>query len=129
MQLVERANAICLAAGHPYSGQRPTEPVAFLRFLRAQLPAQEKGVKALQALRPPTPMEAAWSSQIVTAERDQLADTRAAADTLQKLLDRHDQGNASALVLQTTDRLDARGGGINQYWMSTGTRSCLDSPL
>ena len=128
-QLVQRASAICLAAGHPYAGQRPTDPAGFLDFLRAQLPAQDTGVKALQALRPPASAEKVWQAQIVTAEREQLADTRAAVDQLQKLLGQHDQGRASALVLQTTDRLDARGVGINQYWTSSGTTSCLDSPL
>jgi len=128
-QLVDRANAICLAAGHPYSGQRPTRPAAFLDFLRSQIPAQDKGLKALQALRPPAAAQQAWSNQVLAPEREQLTDARAAVAKLQDLLRRRDQSAASALVLQTTDRLDGRGAGINRYWMATGTGSCLDSPL
>lgn len=128
-QLVDRANAICLAAGHPYSGQRPTRPAAFLDFLRSQIPAQDKGLKALQALRPPAAAQQAWSNQVLVPEREQLTDARAAVAKLQDLLRRRDESAASALVLQTTDRLDGRGAGINRYWMATGTGSCLDSPL
>ncbi len=128
-QLVARANAICVAAGHPYSGQRPTRPDAFLDFLRSQIPAQDKGLKALQALRPPAAAQQAWSNQVLVPEREQLTDARAAVAKLQDLLRRPDESAASALVLQTTDRLDARGAGINRYWMATGTGSCLDSPL
>jgi len=128
-QLVDRANAICLAAGHPYSGQRPTRPDAFLDFLRSQIPAQDKGLKALQALRPPAAAQQAWSTQVLVPEREQLTDARAAVAKLQDLLRRRDEIAASALVLQTTDRLDTRGTGINRYWMATGTGSCLDSPL
>ncbi len=128
-QLVDRANAICLAAGHPYSGQRPTRPAAFLDFLRSQIPAQDKGLKALQALRPPAAAQQAWSNQVLVPEREQLTDAWAAVAKLQDLLRRRDESAASALVLQTTDRLDGRGAGINRYWMATGTGSCLDSPL
>jgi len=97
--------------------------------LRSQTPAQEKGLKALQALRPPAAAQQAWSTQVLAPEREQLTDARAAVAKLQDLLRRRDQSAASALVLQTTDRLDARGAGINRYWMATGTGSCLDSPL
>ncbi len=128
-QLVDRANAICVAAGHPYSAQRPTRADAFLDFLRSQIPAQEKGLKALQALRPPAAAQQAWSNQVLVPEREQLTDARAAVAKLQDLLRRRDESAASALVLQTTDRLDARGAGINRYGMATGMGSCLDSPL
>ncbi len=104
-QLVDRANAICVAAGHPYSGQRPTRADAFLDFLRSQVPAQEKGLKALQALRPPAAAQQAWSNQVLVPEREQLTDARAAVAKLQDLLRRRDESAASALVLQTTDRL------------------------
>jgi len=107
-QLVDRANAICLAAGHPYSGQRPTRPDAFLDFLRSQIPAQDKGLKALEALRPPAAAQQAWSKQVLVPEREQLTDARAAVATLQDLLRRPDESAASALVLQTTDRLVVR---------------------
>jgi len=128
-QLVDRANAICLAAGHPYSGQRPTRPDAFLDFLRSQIPAQDKGLKALQALRPPAAAQQTWSTQVLVPEREQLTDARAVVAKLQDLLHRHDESAASSLVVQTTDRLDARGAGINRYWRATGMGSCLDSPL
>jgi len=109
-QLVDRANAICLAAGHPYSGQRPTRPDAFLDFLRSQIPAQEKGLKALEALRPPAAAQQAWSNQVLVPEREQLTDARAAVAKLQDLLRRRDESAASALVPQTTDRLGPRVG-------------------
>ena len=128
-QFVDRANAICLAAGQPYAGQRPTRPDAFLDFLRSQIPAQAKGLKALEALRPPVAARRAWSKQVLVPERDQLSDSRAAVAKLEDQLRRGDAIAASALVLQTTDRLDARGTGINRYWLATGMRSCLDSPL
>lgn len=128
-QLTKRTNAICLAAGRPYAGQRPSDPVAFLDFLRAQLPAQEKGLTALKALRPPAAAQQAWSTQIIQAEQEQLADEQAAVNRLQELLRGADQSGASAAVVETTDRLDARGAGINAYWNSIGAVSCLDSPL
>jgi len=128
-QLVQRADAICRQAGHPYAGARPTEPAAFLSFLQAQLPAQEHGLTALEALKAPADGRGAWSSQVLAPECEQLADGTEAAAKLTSLIGRGDRAGAYALVLTTANRLDARGAGINRYWTAAGATSCLDSPL
>ncbi len=128
-QLVDRANAICRAAGRPYAGDRPTQPAQFLDFLKAQVPAEQNGLKALEAVRPPKAEQSAWSSQIIAPEREQLADVTAAVAALQDAIGRRDRPGASVLVQQTTDRLDQRGAGINAYWKANGMDACLDSPL
>jgi len=128
-QLVDRANAICRAAGRPYAGDRPSQPAAFLDFLKAQVPAEQNGLKALEGVRPPKAERSAWASQIIAPEREQLADVTAAVAALRDAIGRRDQRMAAALVQQTTSRLDERGAGINAYWKANGMGACLDSPL
>lgn len=128
-QFVAEATAICRAAGQPYAGGRPSQPLLFRDFLQAQLPAQQKGLKALEALRPPDEQQGNWLRQVIKPEREQLAETKAALGQLENALRRNDQGAAFNLVQQTTSRLDERGAGINRYWKLTGMTACLDSPL
>ncbi len=127
--LVTKASGICRAAGQPYAGPRPTEPAAFLSFLQAQVPAEEKGLRALEALRPASPDQAEWTDQILAPERAQLADAKVAATSLRSALAAHDQSAALLVVRRTTNQLDERGLGINAYWRANGMTACLDSPL
>jgi hypothetical protein len=128
-QFVSQVNAVCRAAGNPYSAARPSEPTAFLAFLQAQLPVQDKGLGALKKLRPPAAESAAWSSQILKPEQLQLDDTKAAVARLQAAVRANSPAQPLMVVRQTVDQLDARGSGINSYWTANGMTDCVDSSL
>ncbi len=128
-QFVSQVNAVCRAAGNPYSAARPSEPTAFLAFLQAQLPMQDKGLAALKKLRPPAAESDAWSGQILKPEQLQLDDTKAAVARLQAAIQSNGPTQPLIVVRQTVNRLDARGSGINRYWTANGMTDCVDSSL
>lgn len=128
-ELVGRVNAICRDAGQPYGAARPTQPAAFLRFLQAQIPAEAKGLAALERLRPPADQQRMWSAEIIAPERAQLARANSAVRALMSAAAANDQPAEIRVVRQTIDELDGRGVGINGYWQAHGMTNCLDSPL
>ncbi|MDQ6879733.1 MAG: hypothetical protein M3082_18935 [Candidatus Dormibacteraeota bacterium] len=123
--LVQQVKAICRQAGQPYRTPPPTDPREYATFLHGLIPAEARGVRALEALRPPPDLSAEWMARAIGPERQQLAD----AQTLASALDKADATQGPILVQTGMATLDRRGAQINGYWSQLGISDCLDSPL
>lgn len=123
--LVQQVKAICQQAGQPYRTAPPTDPREYATFLHGLIPSEDRGLHALEALRPPSDQVGEWTARVITPERQQLADAR----TLASALDKADATQGPILVQTGMARLDQRGAQINGYWTQLGISDCMDSPL
>lgn len=123
--LVQQVKAICREAGQPYRTPPPTDPREYATFLHGLIPSEARGLRALEALRPPPDQAAEWMARAIAPERQQLAD----AQTLASALDKADATQGPILVQTGMATLDRRGAQINGYWSQLGISDCLDSPL